>query len=365
MIKTIEGPNGRVYYDHAPERVCIIGMGPSINDYMSETLTQELRPDHHDEVWGINMVHNAINCDVVFWMDDLKSQAELTPHPMFTTASVKTAFGREQVGDLIQQEDMLRYVEMIESLPEWITHERAEFIVEEFKSMLNGKYGFLPFGVVKKLLDCFNEDRKVIKPDPSRSLAGLIKVLSDKSTRHNTAVITATRYPDLVPNSVDYPVDEVAQIGIKRFGKPYLNNGVAMAIGYALWKGVKQVKLYGADFTYPNRTYAEGGRACVESWVTMACGEPYDMNVTMCPHTSMFDNVGDIGIYGYATQPEIVLEDGRRFRYGAATAMGSHYVPMFAPPDTTNAHLKQADSSSGPNYPMVPRHVEVAQAAVR
>jgi len=47
-FKTIEGPNGRLYLDHSPKTVCLVGMGPSIQDFMGETLTQELRPEHHD-----------------------------------------------------------------------------------------------------------------------------------------------------------------------------------------------------------------------------------------------------------------------------------------------------------------------------
>ena len=62
-MKQIEGPRGRIYPDHSPKRVALIGMGPSFQDYLQETMTQELTPEHHDEVWGINMIGNALRCD--------------------------------------------------------------------------------------------------------------------------------------------------------------------------------------------------------------------------------------------------------------------------------------------------------------
>jgi hypothetical protein len=76
---------------------------------------------------------------------------------------------------------------------------------------------------------------------------------------------------------------------------------------------VKTLKLYGADFTYPNRTYAESGRACLESWVTLATQQ--GMEVKLAGNSSLFDAVRDTGIYGYREQPEIVRPDGVRFKY--------------------------------------------------
>jgi hypothetical protein len=131
--------------------------------------------------------------------------------------------------------------------------------------------------------------------------------------RFKVPVVTSVSRPDVVPNSYDYPIEEVGRIGIPVFGKPYLNNGVAMAIGYALWKGVKKFLMFGADFSYPNRDFAESGRGCVESWVTLAATR--DMQITISPSSSLMDMVKDAGIYGYREQPEIVLEDGSIFKY--------------------------------------------------
>lgn len=209
---------------HNPKTVALVGMGPSISNLFTETLTQEFAPDFADEFWTINMASNIVHTDVCFWMDDLKQQ-------------------------------------------------------EAFKPAL--------FAVLR---------------------------------RKGIPVITPTAYPEVIPNSYSYPLDEVAAIGIPIFGKPYLNNGVAMAVAYAIWKGVTVLKMYGCDFSYPNRDYAESGRACVEAWVTVGClrdriglGPP--MEIRMAPHTSLFDAVDQKGIYGYAEQPTINLPDGTKWKY--------------------------------------------------
>jgi hypothetical protein len=213
------------YLKHSPKTVALVCMGPSIGDYLGETLTQEYTPGHADEVWVINMSSNAIQHDVVFWMDDLEEQSKFRP-PLIAAL------------------------------------------------------------------------RKRGKP-----------------------VITSVRRPKLVPNSYDYPINEIATMPlgpkqvpvIEIFGKPYLNNGVAQAIAYALWKDVKLLKVYGADFSYPNRDYAESGRACVEAWITIASFG--GMQIALCPNTSLMDSVKDHGIYGYKDQPEIALPDGNVFQY--------------------------------------------------
>lgn len=231
------------HLNHSPKTVALIGMGPSITDYMTATLTQEFKPDFADEIWVINMAANCLYHDVVFWMDDLYSQETFRP--------------------------------------------------------------------------------------------GLITMLR----RRNKPVITSKAYPDLVSTSYDFPLDEVGAIGIKAFGKPYLTNGVAQAIGYAMWKGVTVLKVYGADFSYPNRDYAESGRACVEAWITLACERR--MEIRLSPRTSLFDAVADKGVYGYTEQPEIRLPDGSVYKYVKAGE-----TPAYTPEDSSGEEKKH-ESVSG------------------
>jgi hypothetical protein len=159
--------------------------------------------------------------------------------------------------------------------------------------------------------------------------------------RFGIPVISSVARPSVVPNSFDYPIDEVAQMSVPVFGKPYLNNGVAMAIAYALLIGVEDMSIYGADFSYPNRDYAESGRACVESWLTLAGIR--GMNIQLCPQTSLMDSVKDHGIYGYAEQPEVKLSDGRKFKYVKTSQMtNGKYVPE------DSSGVKNAANQTGP-----------------
>lgn len=214
------------YLKHNPKVVALVGMGPSIVDILSETLTQEFSPNWADEVWCINMAANIIQHDMVIWMDDVAQQQNFRP--------------------------------------------------------------------------------------------GLIEMLR----RRGKPVLTSVARPEIIPNSFDYPVNEVSQFSIPLFGKPYLTNGVAMAIGYAIWKGVKVLKIYGCDFTYPNRNFAEEGRACVEAWIGLASMK--GMEVQLPPSTSLFDHVSDHGIYGYSEQPEIVGPNGVKFKYVRKGEVGKY-----------------------------------------
>ena len=138
---------------------------------------------------------------------------------------------------------------------------------------------------------------------------GLIELLK----RRGKPVITSRRDTAILPNSYDYPIAEVIPIALRHFATPYLNNGVAMAIAYAIVKRVQLLRIYGADFTYPDRAYAESGRACVESWVMVA--RESGMDVRLTPSTSLFDVGGCKGVYGYAAQPEFTMPDGTVAKY--------------------------------------------------
>ena len=167
--------------------------------------------------------------------------------------------------------------------------------------------------------------------------------------RYGSPVITSVAHTDIVPNSYDYPVSEVAQISIPYFGKPYLTNGVAMGIAYAMWKGVKVLKIYGCDFTYPNRNFAEEGRACTEAWITLASTK--GMEIQLSPATSLFDQAKDMGIYGYAEQPVIAGPNGTTFRYEKQGDAG-----RYKPEDSSGATNVAVSSllSRTPGQPATP-----------
>tara|TARA_Y100001937_G_scaffold101452_1_gene139181 strand:+ start:414 stop:1091 length:678 start_codon:yes stop_codon:yes gene_type:complete len=92
-----------------------------------------------------------------------------------------------------------------------------------------------------------------------------------------------------------YPLKEIAL----DLGYCYFNNTVAYAMAYAIWKKVKQISLYGIDYTYKNVSMAESGRACVEFWCAIAATKGIKLEVAH--RSSLLDtNVPDNEkLYGY------------------------------------------------------------------
>ena len=92
-----------------------------------------------------------------------------------------------------------------------------------------------------------------------------------------------------------FPLKEVAL----ELGYCYFNNTVAYAMAYAIWKKVKQISLYGIDYTYKNVSMAESGRACVEFWCAIAAAKGIKLEVAH--RSSLLDtNVpDDEKLYGY------------------------------------------------------------------
>ena len=92
-----------------------------------------------------------------------------------------------------------------------------------------------------------------------------------------------------------YPLENV----VKDTGICYLNNTVAYAIAYAVWKKVKKICLYGIDFTYKNVNMAESGRACVEFWCATAIAK--GVKIEVAHRSGLLDtNVPDNEkLYGY------------------------------------------------------------------
>jgi len=56
------------------KHVAILGLGPSLDDYVGITKRLGARSKYSDEVWGINALGDIINCDMIFHMDDVRIQ---------------------------------------------------------------------------------------------------------------------------------------------------------------------------------------------------------------------------------------------------------------------------------------------------
>jgi len=64
--------------DTRPRKVALLGLGPSIKDYMAESARKkELM--RFDEVWGINTTHRSLTCDKIWVMDNLEKVGQNYP----------------------------------------------------------------------------------------------------------------------------------------------------------------------------------------------------------------------------------------------------------------------------------------------
>ncbi len=84
----------------------------------------------------------------------------------------------------------------------------------------------------------------------------------------------------------------------------YLRNSIPMMLAYALWIGVEQVFLYGADYTYPGQDAREDDRANAEYWVGLCRG--MGMEVQVCSDSTLLDMRTPKGIYGYGARPPVI-----------------------------------------------------------
>ena len=111
-----------------------------------------------------------------------------------------------------------------------------------------------------------------------------------------------------VPAVEEYPLKQI----VKYSKSAYLNNTVAYAIAYALWSKVKQISIFGVDFTYQtNMHFAEAGRACVEFWICKCINQ--GIQVGIAPRSSLLDTDVDTKnkLYGYhrLDNPQVTFQD--------------------------------------------------------
>jgi hypothetical protein len=129
----------------------------------------------------------------------------------------------------------------------------------------------------------------------SRAAAGneKVKAMLEWMKTTSTPIYTSRKYDDY-PSLVEYPLEEV----VNHLGSTYFNNTVPYAIAYAAHIGVKELHLYGVDYTYPDIMDAERGRACAEYWVR-ACQER-GCEVSVAENSTLMDAFRGAP-YGYDT----------------------------------------------------------------
>ena len=105
------------------------------------------------------------------------------------------------------------------------------------------------------------------------------------------------------PDVVEYPLQKV----LEKTKYAYLNNTVAYSLAYAIAFDVKDLHLYGIDFSHKNVHFAESGRGCCEFWLAVAISKGIKVNIASS--SSLLDtNVPDAEkLYGYHRLPDPLI----------------------------------------------------------
>lgn len=126
----------------------------------------------------------------------------------------------------------------------------------------------------------------------------------EEMRKATSPIITSVKYAQF-PAAVQYPLAEVLTVCQPR---PYFNNSVPYIIAYAYMIGVKEMSIYGADYTFPGMKAREDGRACVEYWCGWA--EAKGMVIRLPSATTLMDANRGLRFYGYLRQPKISFDGG-------------------------------------------------------
>lgn len=118
-------------------------------------------------------------------------------------------------------------------------------------------------------------------------------------------VYTSRKHPDY-PATKDYPLEDV----INATGTDYFNCTPSYAIAYAIYLGAKRISLFGLDFTWPNASDAEQGRACCEYWIGRAMQRGIDVFVVNTSSLMDANVERSLRHYGYDTLDVEVSFDG-------------------------------------------------------
>jgi hypothetical protein len=155
--------------------------------------------------------------------------------------------------------------------------------------------------------------------DDMSEFAHHFPVYGEEMRNADKPIITSAKY-DEFPTAIDYPLQEV----INEFKQVYFNNSVPYIIAYALYIGVKELNLFGADYTFPGQEARESGRGCVEFWIGFAASR--GMRVNVVDQSTLMDACEDGRFYGYIHQPRIsfdVVDINRELKPGSGTRFES------------------------------------------
>jgi len=137
---------------------------------------------------------------------------------------------------------------------------------------------------------------------------------------HDKPIYTSVDYPEF-PSSCVYPLAFV----VNNLNNPeYYNSTVAYTLALAIAEGFKEIKLYGADFTYEDTHLAESGRGCVEFLMGIAHARGIRMEVARS--STLLDTTvpKDRKLYGYIKQPKLGWDEANK-QYSVVPSGGVEY----------------------------------------
>jgi len=104
--------------------------------------------------------------------------------------------------------------------------------------------------------------------------------MAERLTSVKTPIITSTAYSNW-PNTIEYPIKEV----VEYLKCDFMANTICYAIAYAIYIHVKEITLYGCDFSFPDKGLKEPGSQAAAYLLGLARGQ--EIKVTISPHSSL------------------------------------------------------------------------------
>jgi hypothetical protein len=141
----------------------------------------------------------------------------------------------------------------------------AQTFIQEYMSTHNMRNPYDEVWALNRGLRGYPHD-KLFVMDDLRWLERKDKVYAKMLQKHDKPIITCFAYPDY-PMSVEYPLQDVGEC-IK--DDVFAVNTVAYMVAYAIYIGVEEFAIFGADFSYPDGSTAESGGQAVAYLLGMA-----------------------------------------------------------------------------------------------
>jgi len=119
--------------------------------------------------------------------------------------------------------------------------------------------------------------------------------------RHNAPLITseAGRFKDRA-NVHEYPLREIVSAAPDTVHM-YLHNSLPMILAYADFIGIKELIIYGADYSHESHKSREADRPCAEYWCGYCAAR--GMKVIIPAESSLLNQDQAPRVYGYPRYP--------------------------------------------------------------